>query len=655
MVLVIADPAAEGPEGAEVLDLAPLDPQSVREIVAEYVGPDEVEYLTAELLDGLGPAWPARVHEVAAESARAAAVRRVAVAAAATGSSSAELLSARASLSDGIVALTEMKVSGPRPDVEVCPWRGLASYDVADAPWFAGRERLVAELVSRVAATRLLGVVGASGSGKSSVVRAGLVASLEADVLPGSSSWRVVLIRPGTHPMRELARVALGGNVSDVGAGLASLVRADERAPRTVLVIDQAEEVWVACQDEGERAAFLDTITELVTDPTSEVSVVLVVRSDFLAEVADHPGLSSALADATVLVGSPTEAEVRRAVERPAARANLRLEDGLADTIVSDAGREPGLLPLLSTTMARLWERRVGGVLGYAAYVGMGGLPGAIAHLAEETWERLDAEQQAAARVLLLRLTGPGDGTAVTRRRVALAELEALPQSGLVRTVEVLCEARLLTVSEGHVEVAHEALFREWPRLWAWLTDDAAGRAVQRRLALAAAEWDADGREPAQLWRGTRLLSALEIAEARPEELTGTEREFLGAGQAAEQAEAQAIRERAATTARQNRRLRHLLVGLAVLLALALVAGALTLRARSQAQASARQAERSALTADAKALAADALNQDYLDVGLLEAVEATRLEPSPETYGALLTLLTQTPDVIRRYRIFDRF
>ena len=450
--------------------------------------------------------------------------------------------------------------------------------------------------------------------------------------------------------MRELALRSLGPTGrDDVADLLTHLVTASgEQDGRVVVAVDQFEEAWTVCADDAERQQFLDTLTELATDPRSSVTVVLAVRADFMGQLADHDALRSLVNDGTVLVGPMTPAEVRRAVERPAAVARLVLDDGLADTVVSDAGDEPGLLPLLSTAMAQLWERRDGTALTYAAYVGLGGLSGAIATLAEESYAGLSATGQDAARLLLLRLTGPGDGAGVTRRRVPLSEVESLPHSGVREVVEDLAAARLLTVSDGHVEVAHEALFREWPRLRTWLVEDAAGRAVQRRLAVAAAEWHADGREASALWTGTRLASGLEVLGARPDELTPTEHEFLEAGRDALDAEQRATEERATVTARQNRRLRWLVAGIGIVLVAAVVAGLLAWRSQQDARAA-------SVSAEAKRLAASALNVEYPDVALLAAVEATKLEQSPETYGALLTLLARQPRVAHRVRIPDRF
>jgi hypothetical protein len=252
-----------------------------------------------------------------------------------------------------------------------------------------------------------------------------------------------------------------------------------------VLVVDQLEETWTSCGVPEEREAFLDALSE-IADSDAGFTVVLVVRADYVGRLADRPGLVRALADATVLVGAPTEPELRRAVEHPAQRAGLHLDIGLADALVADAAGGPGLLPLLSTALTELWDHRDGRRLTLAAYATAGGIRGAVARLAERAFGLLDPPDQAAARVLLLRLAGPGDGGTATRRRVPLSDLAALPDARVAAVVGPLAEARLLTLDAGHVEVAHEALFREWPRLRAWLEEDVAARAVQRRLVDAA-------------------------------------------------------------------------------------------------------------------------------------------------------------------------
>jgi DNA-binding SARP family transcriptional activator len=652
LLVVLGGDGGQVVDGATVVDLAPLADDAVARIVETYVGPAHVAEVTQAVLAN-GPGWPGRVHLEAMRLARQAATQRIEVAVDVAGTAHARLASARAEVTEGIVAL------GEAPHLVLpagtCPWRGLASYGVDDAPWYAGRERLVAELVAHIGSSRFVALVGASGSGKSSALHAGVLAALADDVLPGSAAWGRVVMRPGRHPMKELARRALGSPRADVGDVLSRLLDGGETPARNLLVVDQLEELWTACEDPGERAAYVDTLAELVRDPRSTTTVVVAVRADYLAQAAEHPELTALMADSTVLVGSPTPAEVERAVVRPAARAGLRLEDGLAQTLVTDAGSEPGLLPLLSVALTQLWEGRDDGMLTYAGYVRTGGIAGAIGRLAEDVWARLSPEEQGTARALLLRLAGPGDAGTVTRRRVQLGELETLSRSGVRRVVDELAQARLLTLDEGHVEVAHEALFREWPRLRGWLTDDAAGRSVRLRLAQAASEWAGEARDPGLLWTGTRLLSAQEVADAHPDEVSTTEREFLAASRATVEAAERDARDRAAATARQNRRLRLLLVVAVAFLALAITAGLLALGARGRAERSADEAERAAVAADARRLAADALNADRPELGLLMAVEAVHREQSPETYGALLTLLTRSPEAVVRFRIPERF
>ena len=453
--------------------------------------------------------------------------------------------------------------------------------------------------------------------------------------------------------MRELARQALaagGSSRAALGDVLEQLIRSDDDrvGRRVILTVDQLEEVWTACPDPGERSAFLDALAEHALDPTSPVTVVLAVRPDFLGELAQHTRLARLLDGNTVLVGSPTPAEIVRVVERPAARSGVQLEVGLTDAIVGDAGAEPGLLPLLSTALSRLWEQRDGTRLTLAGYIRIGGLTGAIAGLAEQVFAGLAPTDQAVARLLLLRLSGPGDGDTLTRRRATLSELSALPDPRVRDVVDQLADARLLTVTDGGVEVAHEALFVQWPRLHGWLTDDIAGRAVRRRLAAAAAAWDADGREPTQLWLGTRLLSGLEIAQAHPEEVTATEGEFLDAGRDLAQAATREAEQRAAATQRQNRRLRWLLGGIVVALIIAVTVGALAVNAQHRAEAAANSAQ-------ARRLAAQSLTEQHPDLALLSAVEAVRSEADPETYGALLTLLARAPQMLRQVHTPDRF
>ncbi len=634
--LVLALPYQVGSSDITI-DLGPLDGSDVRAILSEYVDAEAAAAALAEV-QASTRGWPGPVHDAALRLARASAASRVSGAAARTEHVQVALGEARADLRAGVTEYQEVTELSAPVEPGVCPWKGLAAYDVADAPWFSGRERLVADLLTRVASNRLVGVVGASGSGKSSLLRAGLLAGLDAGALPGSEGWRPLLMRPGAHPMRELVWVCLRRAQPPpdrVAELLQRAVFGEGSDDRAVFVIDQFEELWTVCGDETEREAFLAAIGSLV-DSDSPCTVVLAIRADHVGRLADHAELARSLADATLLVGAPSAAELRRAVERPAARAGLLLDVGLVDAIVDDAADEPGALPLLSTALTRLWSHRHGRHLTFAAYSGGGGLQAAVAHLAEKAYAALDVEDQAAARVLLLRLAADGEGDAVTRRRVPLAELAALPNPRVAAVVEPLADARLLTVDAGHVEVAHEALFREWPRLRGWLEEQAQAQRVRRRLAIAAADWEQGGRDPGEAWQGTRLAAGVELMLAAPDEVTAAERDFLEAGQERLDAERRDAEQRAATSARQNKRLRWLLGGGAVLLAAASVAGAVAWSAEGEATRAQGQAEREARVANARDLAsaATAVVDEDAELGILLATEAVRT--TREVYGTVL-------------------
>ncbi len=521
---------------------------------------------------------------------------------------------------------------------EVCPYRGLAPFDAAHAEYFFGRERLVAELVARLVGSTLLAVVGPSGSGKSSAVRAGLLPALADGVVPGSEGWRRAVMRPGERPLAELSR-ALARAVPEAGDEGAAPWIADalERLPdgeRLVLLIDQFEEAFVACRDQAEREAFFDALVEGAGDPDERLVVVLAIRGDFYARCAEHAELSTLVSANQLLVGPMRRDELRRAIELPARRAGLRVEPRLVSALVGDVASEPGGLPLLSAALVELWQRRDGRSLRYGVYERSGGVSGAVARLAEDAYQRLSPAERLRARPMLLRLAGADDEQAegFVRRRVPLDELELDRDEGAARALAVLTESRLLTVDEGAAEVAHEALLREWPRLSDWLAEDAEGRHLHQHLIGAAREWRDSERDHAELYRGARLAAALDWAAEHDTELNQLERSFLEESRAA--GERQARRQR-----RTNRRLRTLLAGVGVLLAAAVVAGLIAL--------SERQGARSAATAaDAQRLGAQALTEERLDRALRLASAGLALDDSAATRSSLLSTLLRSPAAI---------
>jgi WD40 repeat protein/DNA-binding SARP family transcriptional activator len=620
VLTVILAGSSASPDADVVVDLGPLDRRAVAAIIEEYQDEVPTDEMVAEVsrVSAGRPGW---VHDEALSLARRRASARLSGSVSRAEQLERDRAAARDDLRAGVVQLRDLSDRGRPADREVCPWKGLGSYTCADADWFAGRERLTAELLTRVAAARFVAVVGGSGSGKSSLLGAGLLGSLAAGALPGSDGWVTIEMRPGSRPTWELARAALRGadpGEADVADLLQRMVFGEQPEPRVVLVVDQMEELWTVCTDAADRKAFLDAITDLIEGPPRS-TVVVACRADHVPRLAEHESLGRALADSTLVVGAMSAAELRRSIERPARRAGLLLDDELVDALVDDAEDEPGSLPLLSTALLELWEQSEGRRLTLAQYTATGGLRGAVARLAEGTYATFDDRQMQAVRVLMLRLAGSETGSSVTRRRVTLAELADLPDPQVAAVVEPLVRARMLSVQGEHVEVAHEALYREWPRLRGWLDEHRTLRATQQRLAAAALEWDEGGRERTELWRGSRLAAGLEVAVSAPGQVTTVERVFLAAGEAQAQAEQREAEQQAAAAATQNRRLRGLLAGAVVLLAAAVLAG--TLAARAEATA-----EREARVATARQLAASSLAALDVDpeLGVLLALSAVR-------------------------------
>ena len=598
---------------------SPLALDDVREIAGLYLGAS-ADSLPASLLEATGGV-PRRIHRQVSEWAFAEASRRLGAAASRAAEGRSGLRSVESELADNVADLQHIRErarlygsSAERIEEPAgSPFKGLACFDVDDADLFFGRERLVGDLVARLAGARLLGVVGPSGSGKSSAVRAGLIPSIRAGVLPGSEGWRVLLIRPGEHPMRELVDLP-----------------ADEPA---LLVVDQFEEVFTVCADEQERMSFLAALAEVANAPNGVVTVVLAIRADHYGRCADDPALAEHLGANHVLVGPMTGDEYRRAIEQPALRMGVHVEPALTEALVAEVGDEPGALPLLSTALLELWEGREGRTITLASYMATGGVRGAVSRLAEEVYGGFSSEQRATARAVMLRLAAPGENETVVRRRVPLVEFDAERNPDVAHVVEELTDRRLLTVSEGTVEVSHEALLREWPRLRAWLDEDRAGQVLHSHLIEAARGWQGGGRDAGELYRGARLTSALDWTTEHTLELNELEREFLTVSREASERETERQR-------RTNRRLRGLLIGVAAFLVVALVAGGLALVQRSRAR-------RSAAVADAQRLGSQAVVEDELDTSLLLAREAVAIDDSVHTRSTLLASLLKAPGAIK--------
>ncbi|MEU9332500.1 hypothetical protein AB0D49_04940 [Streptomyces sp. NPDC048290] len=515
-------------------------------------------------------------------------------------------------------ALTESaEVSAPDDDTD-SPYPGLARFGTGDGDRFHGREALVGELLALVARRRVTAVVGASGSGKSSLLRAGLVPALRGTApAPPFRAAALRVVTPGAHPARTHAeRFAPHPGDGD-----------------TLLVVDQFEETFALCRDPAERERFVALLLSAL-DPANRLRVLIAVRADFYGRCAEHGPLAAALRDSTLLVGPMEPAQLREAVVRPAAARRLIVERALTARIVADVEGEPGGLPLMAHALREVWRRRTGKTLTLAAYEAIGGVDGAVAHTAETLYATLGPAERTALRRLLLRLVTPGDGTGDTRRPVDRAELGADPLTAAV--LERLVRARLLTVDGDTVDLAHEALLGAWPRLGGWLTEDRERLRAHRRLTQAAGTWHELGQDDGALYRGVRLAEARELFGAPsgvgPAELTGPEAAFLAASAAAD--------ERARRTAtRAARRTRALLAVLATLLCLAAVAG---LTAWRQNEVSDRRQDE----AEARRVAALAENLRSGDprAAMRLALAAWHTADLPETRQALRSAAAQSDE-----------
>ncbi|MBM2614506.1 hypothetical protein JIG36_02910 [Actinoplanes sp. LDG1-06] len=498
------------------------------------------------------------------------------------------------------------------------PYPGLATFEPEDAELFFGRDALVAELVRRLGERRFLVVFGPSGAGKSSVVRAGLVPAV------GGPS---MLLTPGPRPMTELAvhlarhaGVPAGGLLDELRAApsRASLVvRQGRDGAAPLVVVDQFEEVFAAEVDPAERAEFVTALLAMCADPQG-ARVVLTARADHYARFAEHPPLLAALADAQVLIGGMSPAELREAVTGPAGKRGARVEGALVATIVAQVSDSPGALPLAAHALREAWHRRQGAMVTLAGYQAAGGVAGAVAHTAERAFQALSEQQRPVARRVLLGMVDVGPDGLVTRRRMSHAELETIEQAPAV--IEAFTAARLVTTDRETAEIAHEALVRAWPRLHDWVEESRAGLRLHHQLTEAAAVWTALDRDDDALYRGLRLSSALEAAEAGVIDPGAGELEFLEAGRALRDREAR-------LRTRRGRRLSAaLLAGLTVLGVLATVAGV-----------SARQAADERDRAMARELAAGARAERLTDpeLALLLARRAYGIRADSETESVL--------------------
>lgn len=593
------------------------------------------------------------------------------------------------------------------------PYRGLRAFEEADAAQFFGREKTIERLLAHFAATspwRLLALVGPSGSGKSSVVRAGVIPNLRRNAIPGSRNWYIQEFFPGVRPFEELEASLLRIAINPPDSLLQQLQEDERGILRAVkrvvpedsillLLIDQGEELFTLTENEAMCNRFLEGLYTALADPRTPLRVIMTIRTDFYGYFLQHPTFGELMRRCTEVIQPMTPDELRQAVTGPAEMIGLYFEPGLLDAIMADVQQQPGALPMVEFALTELFERREKRRLTLASYQASGGVSGALARRAEELYAEFDPAQQQATRQLFLRLVTLGEGAEDTRRRVPITEMTASVALGNDDTMRYVIELygsyRLLTFDNDPitraptVEVAHEALIREWGRMRDWLQASREDLRVQRRVSMAAAEWLKADRDRSFLASGARLEQIQTFAAHTDLMLTPEERSFIDAS--ITEFEAQQSREKARLAhedalERRSRNALRILAGVfasATVLALILSGFAFTQRQSAQenagtatvalgqvqieanisktqvsiaatsaafAQARELEAERNAEEANSLTLSTNAqraLSINAPDLALALALEANRIKDPPTQVERILFETAFAPGVRR--------
>ncbi len=533
------------------------------------------------------------------------------------------------------------------------PYKGLRAFQQADAADFYGRNLLIERLLARLKEPTdnhdFLAVVGPSGSGKSSVVKAGLLPAIRQGMLDDTHEWYITEIVPGTHPLEEVEAALLGLATSDVPNLMQQLrddtrgfIRAakrilpDENA-RLVLVIDQFEEVFTLLDSEEERQHFLDMVLAAVNDPRSRIYVIITLRADFYDRPLLYSGFGDLIRRRTELVLPLSPEELEAAIVAPATRVGVKMEPALVAAILKDVNQQPGALPLLQYALTELFERREGRLMTIAAYHEIGGTSGALARRADEVYSNFDTATQETVRQLFLRLVTPGEGAEDTRRRVLQSELLSITDThNMRRVLDTFGKYRLLTFDNdpqtrsSTVEVAHEALIRKWERMRDWLEESREGLRLQRRLQAAADDWQRANRNPAFLATGLRLQQFENRAEMGGIALTDAENEYLNASVTAREAAEAADRAREERERRLEKQARQRLRVIAAVMAFSAIIGSVLAVIAFNQREAATVAQADALTQAARAennaaTATIAQGEAVIQAGTAVAAEAEAL------------------------------
>ena len=544
------------------------------------------------------------------------------------------------------------------------PYVGLRAFDEVDSSVFGGREPLIETLLDRFRADEpFLALIGASGSGKSSVVRAGLLPELRNGAVPGSREWFITDMSPGRSPFTSLElallRIApqrptnLQQKLAGDEGGLLAVAREilGDRDAKVFIVIDQFEELFTLCENEPVRRRFLSSLAAAATEPNSPLRMILTLRADFYDHPLRYPGFAELVRDGGITITPLTAEQLERAITQPAQLAGRSFEKGLVADVLADVTAQPGALPLMQHALSELFESQSGSVLEASTYRAVGGLEGALAQSAEAVFTSSDSDTRRVTKDLFSRMVTLGEGTEDTRRRVRQSELPTHPALGAV--IERFVQRRLITVDrdtgtrENTLEVTHEALIREWPRLRDWLDEDRTVLRDHRLLGVAAREWISTGCRGEDLYRGARLENVDGWLDSDIT-LNSAESQFVKESIAARDEAERLEQERLRYRERQNRRLRTLLATVGVVAVLALLAGGIALQQRQRAEEQAQVANESAQLSETRRLAADAAQLVETDrrLALLLAAEAHRRDPGVESLGALQQALVGSDNLI---------
>ena len=522
------------------------------------------------------------------------------------------------------------------------PYRGLRAFNEDDADKFFGRERLVERLLGRLGHSgtqgRFIALVGPSGSGKSSAVRAGVVPALRAAAVIGSENWFTVTMTPGRRPFEALEdalrRVAvdpptdlLERLIVDGIAPTAEALIADPSS-RILVVVDQLEELFTHARP-ADADDFMSALAVAAQDRHSPVKVIATLRADFYDRPLMHPAFGETLRVGTEVITAMNPDELELAITAPAGTVGVSFEPGLVAMIAADMSSQFAALPLLQHVLWELFEERAGGTITTDAYRRLGGVAAALARRADELYEDFDAEDRATARDLFLRLVTLDDRAADTRRRELTSELTDIGGDDIARVLDAFGRRRLLSfdrdpITRGPtVEIAHEALLTEWTRLSDWITEARIDVQAQRRLHAAATEWRERKEDRDFLLSGTRLAQFTGWIDHPPVRLTANERRYLLASDQTSEAELRTERGRV-------QRLRRLVGGVGIALVLALIAGAIALDQQQRADDEARRAEGSAAAAEAQTGLAVEASQRADDEAQRAVQQAERAEAATD-------------------------